>query len=277
MDALLTGGDRPSDTAFLGSAPPNPRLRLTRLCSPLNAVSLDAPEHGGFMDTRPQRPIQLLVSVARPQHAPEASGHGFLDILKALAAFISGVAWPLVVVTSLLVFRQPVHSLVAALADRVHAATKFSAGAISFEIQRIAEANGNPELGSLVSGLSAAAVERLLTTGNASHGIVGTWDTPTANLYSLPKEREMTTLRDLERKGLLKFSQPFEEWMARFNALLEPDSSVSGERVPYRAKRALNAEELKWLHSQSVSLTPLGRRALDLVVQTIVGSIERSK
>jgi hypothetical protein len=228
------------------------------------------------MDPHPPRPIQLVVSVTRAPQRAAPPTPSFLDIVRALTAFLAGVAWPIVVLAGLLLFRAPVRSLVTALGDRVNLATKFSAGSLSFEVQRTAEAIGNPELGSLVSGLSPGAVEKLLTLGNVSWVLVGSHTDP--NTFTLPSDREMSALRELESKGLAHLTRPLDEWMAILRTLpLQRDNSPVGERVVYRAKHALASEESKQLSAQSVSLTALGHHALDLVVQTIVGAIGRPR
>jgi hypothetical protein len=204
---------------------------------------------------------------------------GKRDALRYVAAvtdFLKAAAWPLIVLLAYVEFRGPLHQAVAVLPQKLSESQKVSVGSLSFEIERRATAIGDPELGSLIGGLSSSAIELMLRINrNQSSSMISYSDHTGQRTYHLPKEDEFIALAELERNRLLDAGVPLAEYRSFVSAALRRTGDAD-TREDYVARRSLSDAEEKRLWQAQYRLSDRGIRAVQLIVDAVTRELARA-
>ncbi len=93
-------------------------------------------------------------------------------------------------------FRSPLTKIADQLPEKVAEANKVTAGGLSFEIEKTAQKTGDPQLATLIGGLSRNAVEMLLRIGknNAPRPVAF----PSTDALLVPPSSEIFAMIELE-------------------------------------------------------------------------------
>jgi len=96
------------------------------------------------------------------------------------------------------------------------------------------------------------------------------------NIY-IPYEEQKNTLAELEKAGLITFTEPRDEF-DKFIAGLQLENThpdVKGSKS-YRATRPLTEEEKRRLRSEEYRLTDQGKKAYALIIEGVKQSLNKS-
>lgn len=132
-----------------------------------------------------------MLSVARRERESPSSSNTYAWIGLARAC-----VWPLFLLIVYVNFRQPINDSVRLLPQVIGSTSKVTIGSLALEINRTAEATGDPKLVAAIGRLSPEAVKELLSIGS----LTGSWIV----FNSRPNwERNRKPLVDLRDKELL--------------------------------------------------------------------------
>ncbi|MGB0064341.1 MAG: hypothetical protein WBP85_07830 [Terracidiphilus sp.] len=202
-----------------------------------------------------------------------------VELLKLALEYLKVLAWPLLIVGLLAVYRPPIKRLVKSLATKLEAADSLSIGSFSLEVQRRASDLGSPALARQIGQLSFDAVEALIRTPRSgSMCLVNVNDFGTPHEYGVPLGPELNGLRELVRRKLIVFSEPLEEFLSLLSSTgerREPNpSSESDDRTWYAAE----SDELdKRCSAISYSLTESGVMAVDAISKAVAAQLAGAK
>ncbi len=219
--------------------------------------------------------IPATITLVLPP-APEPISSSRLNVrhVEAFVSLMKVIIWPLVILFFFWMLYAPLIRMIGILPDKLLASTKVSVGSLSFEIQQSARAAGSPELAQLISGLSPLAIEQLLNTARSRQQLAGRGGEPQS--YTMPSAVEMGAVRELEKKGLLQFERPPDEFDRFLKSLpLDEDNVIGGERIWYRARRPLTSSEETELTDQVYYLTESGKRVFDLIIAAVSQELQQ--
>jgi hypothetical protein len=179
---------------------------------------------------------------------------------------LSALAWPVAVLALFYLLHPQLVPILEVIPKKLAESTTVSVGSLSLQIEKKAEASGTPELADLITGLSQAAVEKLLETGKSSFALVSNEDG--TDYYYLPLRADVAALRELARKRLLKFDVPWAEFETALAAANLAFGQGLGSEVQ-RVQRKLSAAQKALVTKQSYALSEKGERAFDLIVRSV--------
>ena len=219
-------------------------------------------------------PLNATITLITPKDLDKTSERLGIRYFETSVSLIKAIAWPFIVLLLFVILHEPIIKLIKLLPDRVAQSTKISVGSLSFEIQQAATASGNPELADLIGGLSTSAIEELLSLGKSFHRYVGSNDEE--QIYYIPNETIKRTLLELEKAGLLKFDMPMDEFDRFLNGLnLVRVNPNDVNDTGYKPTRPLSPDEKNKLKAQDYSLTPVGKRAFELITEVVAQNIKK--
>lgn len=233
---------------------------------PLQIISLDDLKN---------KLVVLATPAATANPAPaERTG---LKVFALSVSMVKGLAWPLLLIILVFLYHDSIRKTFDELPNLISHAQKLSVGGLSVEIETQALQKGGVGLAQVLNKLSPKDIEQLLLTGTHYIIIVGT--TQRTDEYTLPNPAVMESLGNLEKNGLVKFTNreghriSLQEFEAKFKALpwakqANQDKMGDSERVTFRLARPLSQDE-KFILQTEYSVTDLGKTAFDSVITAI--------
>jgi hypothetical protein len=203
-----------------------------------------------------------------------------LGFLEAVAGIIKTLTWPLVILFLFFQFRDPLGQIAQLLPTKLEQASKVSAGGLTLEIEKTARAAGNPELSRLIGGLSRRALEILLRTSRTeSSSLASTSQTEGEAMirYNLPSGQELEAMHELERKKLLDFGTPLDNWMSKLKRelVLQSGGGRSETYVASQGRNKLDENSAKLLWSAHYKHSELGAKAVELIIQSVSAELQK--
>jgi hypothetical protein len=206
----------------------------------------------------------ILIAFIMPEETKTTTFGNIVNLIKALA-------WPTLILYILLYYRQPISETLSLFPNLVRHASKFSAGGVTLEIEQVAQQSGNEQLAVALKGLSPPARKLLLQVGSSywaewSKGAPG----GPADYFS-PDRPE---LDELVKRKLFTFKEDqrtFELWVQTLGKITTSEDSNQRKRE-LRVSRPLTTEQQLRLTSQEFFLSPLGRKAYDVILDVVVNS-----
>ena len=213
------------------------------------------------------------------EKAPQSESAG-IKAFEIFTRLIGSLAWPLLILFVFLYLRGQVTQVLSALPKKLSESTKFSLGTLSFEAGQTANATGSADIAKVIEGLSANAVTILLEVGNSSSMFA--YSAPGQEEYWFPSKGIFDALNELEQKKMLTFKIPMTEYMkslagiALTPALQEARDELmnTNPQISYPAGRKLTQGDVEILQRQSYELTPAGKRAFRLIVDTVTKNLK---
>jgi hypothetical protein len=201
-----------------------------------------------------------------------------VEAIRGIFALLKALLWPSLVLLAGWCLYSPALKLIAELTAKIHEATSVQMGGLSLAVQQRAQAEGRFELAEKMGSLSREAVRMLLQAGELITTVrtSGQETTTTRHVRSicgtssegvkLPTAGEFEALRELERKGLVRFEP---QSSAAFEAFLRtapfsppwPASDADG----YSAPRDLMAK----CEREKYQLTKTGEEAVTVIIDVI--------
>lgn len=206
--------------------------------------------------------FDACVTLLTARETNQPSGRLSIKHLEVFVSFMKVMVWPALILILFLWLRGPITKTVEVLPERISKSTKLTVWNLSIEIQQAAQNSGHPELAEIIGELSPRAIETLLRIAKDKHGLVATGDGQ--SVYFLPTSEEMDALLELERKGLLRFELPPQDFNNFAQRLPWEINQQTGE---YRPTRPLTQAEKEKLLQQQYYLTDIGRTTFDLIIQ----------
>ena len=200
-----------------------------------------------------------------------------LEIAKLVIEAVRVLAWPVLIAILVILFFKPLREIAESFSLKFSEAHKVSIGSLSLEIEAKAREVGNPELGRQVGSLTPGAVEQLLRTPRSGDMIlVSTSDFQQKREYGVPNQDALSSLKELEKKGFLKFRQPLEHFLAELRKLDRSDTNRGdSERTWHISPFIAESEGDKRIRDQGYSLTDKGRQAVDTIVKAVASQLTR--
>jgi len=193
--------------------------------------------------------------------------------LKHVSEIAKAVAWPLIVVFSMLWLREPLFKIAEVLPEKIRSAEKLSIFAVTLEEKAAAE--GEPRIANAINSLSPKAIEKFLEIGRDNH-IALVQREPDADAYALPPEKELLALQELEAQDLVEaaYSDGRTEEPMRLTdivGVLSRQHNVRRIRVgnDYQTLIYPLPELIPKLQRYRYQLTEFGRKALDAISAAI--------
>ena len=205
-----------------------------------------------------------------------------IEITKLIVEVLRALAWPILFAAIVVAFHNPLRGVADGLAQKLSQANRVSIGSLSLEIEVKAKAIGDMEFARQIGNLSPEAVEALLLfPRNTNWTLLARADYKGKLLYGLPKN--ITTLRELEKKGFIEFKDLLEPFFAELNHLpkykFDPcdDDDMEGadDFTWYSPPFSVDSAEDKRLSGQSYSQTEVGRLAVDAIVRAVAAQLAR--
>lgn len=203
-----------------------------------------------------------------------------IKLLEAGARLIASLAWPLLILFVFLSLRHQITAVFSAIPTKLSESTKFAIGSLSFEMNQTAKQTGDPQLPKLIEELSANALTVLMVTGNSSKYFA--YAEPGDNEYFFPGKDTLDAMNELEKKKMLTFDVPMEQYMKSiadlgFDTRVKEsvDELVRGDpQMSYGAGRKLTGNDVKALQRQQYKLSASGKKAFRLVVDAVTKNLK---
>ena len=200
---------------------------------------------------------------------------GTTKILELIVESLRIIIWPFIVIILLFIYHEPVGILLDSLSSKFSEANRVSIGSLSFEIEKQLKKSVDHELVGLIGHLSPKAVESLLLTPRDSYiRLLSDYGDEDIEEVGLPNESEMSALRELEYKGLIKFSIDLDEFMGELMKLQMIDPTSVDQRVTFKKKRNTRKATMAFLLEQDYTLTEAGREASEAIIKAVVTLLE---
>jgi len=104
--------------------------------------------------------------------------------------------------------------------------------------------------------------------------LVGQGNRDGARVYTIPKESEIKSLLELERKGLIQCSERLADFVQFFHDLNMKAIEGAPDRDSFVPQQPLTAEQDKRLLHESYALTDLGRQADEAVLKAVGSQLQ---
>jgi hypothetical protein len=139
--------------------------------------------------------------------------------MNLMLEYAKALAWPLLIVGLLAVYRPPLGRLVDVVINKVESASEVKL--FAFELKDVTKELGLPDLGADLTGLSSTAIEYLMKLPNdeSSRLLTDRQGEPNAPIFKLPKQSELDTLAELEAAKLIVFATPLREYLRASNKI----------------------------------------------------------
>lgn len=197
----------------------------------------------------------------------EGKGGTFTNITQLVKA----LAWPVLILYVFLRFQGPLSETVDLLPDTLRHASKISAGGLTLEIEQKAQEKGN-DIANALRGLSTEARKLLLQVGDSywhkwgkdTHGDMVT--------YTASRTK---ALRELTQRKLMDYRPESHDTFDAWVRTLGPISTFESGGEPAERltpSRPLSSDEEKRLQDQQFYLSPLGKKAYNVILEVVVNS-----
>lgn len=211
-----------------------------------------------------------------------------IGYIERISVIIKSLVLPGIFIFIIIQFHEPLGKIAHMLPIKLDHANKVSAGGLSFEIEKSAKAEGNPELSKLINGLSRRALQILLETPvSSSKYNVETWRVLAGTAitngeamihYEIPSESEINAFKELESAHLLVFNRPIDQWISDVDKILKLsyhsenfDSYVTENGQPEVDKEGMQLlESFKYKHSH------LGKKAVNMIIHSVSNELHNS-
>jgi hypothetical protein len=192
--------------------------------------------------------------------------------LEVWALFLKAILWPVIIAFLLIFFRAPVSDLVNQLPAALSRSDELSFAGLTVKLKQAANAQGNPELADLIGNLSPRAVETLMRMDAREAGFISS--SPDNTTFYIPAPDDIGAYLELEKAGLVKFTQPLAEFVTFFKSLgLKPNDSVP---PGYQTTGPLQSSDVNHLARFSYKLTDKGAKAKNLIIDVITPLLKKS-
>lgn len=229
----------------------------------------------------PDRQAGMPATVNLTLAPRERSGNGPAPLVrtKLTLDYLKVLAWPILIVSLLVAYRPPLSRMAESLASKLDKADTVKIGSFSLEVQERARDLGHPELGREIGQLSFDAIEELVRTPRTGDMILlSTNEHVSPPEYGLPPDAELAGLLELEKKGLIAFTEPIDEFLGslrRVGQTLKRDSTARSEDRQWFLVQSADAELTRRLRHQGYRLTEAGRRAVEAISKAVAAQLAR--
>lgn len=203
-----------------------------------------------------------------------------LETSKLVLEYLRVLAWPLIIVGLIAVYRPPLGRMIDSLATKLEAANKVTIGSLSLEIQERARQLGSLELAEDLEELSPDAVAVLMRTPRDGRMILMSTNSERPDEFGAPSQNELEALGELEAKGLISFDEPLGDFMDYLEShadRLEPyETWGSDERDWYEISPSPSVDRSR-IRQQGYELTERGREAVEAITQALAAELARSR
>lgn len=223
--------------------------------------------------------IELIGAVYNPGKVRTGTENVMVDFLKLALEYLKVLAWPLLIVGLLAVYRPPIKRLIASLASKLEAAHSLTIGSFSLEVQRRASDLGSPKLARQIGQLSFNAIESLVLTprsGTMALVNVNDFGAPQGlpNEYGIPLQPELNGLRELVRRDLIVFSEPLDGYLSFLSSTGERREKNPTVESDDRTWYASEDEDLdKRSRAISYGLTESGLKAVKAISKAVAAQL----
>lgn len=197
-----------------------------------------------------------------------------LKLFEALTNFIKAAAWPLIAIAVFLEFRQPIREAVAVIPKKMSESQKLTVGSLSIEIEKRANAVGDPELATLIDGLSPQAIELMLRLKREGTSVASSSGGDEPSIYYFPKAEEYLTLKELDLKHLIDPGVDLTEYRKFVETKLRLMGD-SGNRDNYQPRRPLTPEEKHEIWKAQYRLSERGAKAVQLIISAVSRELQK--
>lgn len=213
-------------------------------------------------NTEALQPTKTVEDAEKPVASKSSMFGNINDLIKALI-------WPVLILYVLLRYQSPISDTIDLLPNLIKHATKFSAGGVTLEIEQRAQESGNENLAIALKGLSPEARKLLLQVGDSywtewGKGVQGEYLT-----------YRQTALNELVERKLVDFRPEghgaFQKWIQGLGSISSTDGDATAPKM-LRPNRTLSQEEEKRLLNEQFFLSPLGKKAYDVILDVVVHS-----
>ncbi|HBR2043231.1 TPA: hypothetical protein L9M98_004671 [Klebsiella pneumoniae] len=208
----------------------------------------------------------------------------FIDILKILLG-----GWPAFGFIFLILFYFPLKDALNAIPAKVNSATEIGVMGISLKstIQKEAEKLGSGYLSGAIPNLSTAEIKNLLLQTQSGYGGL---ITTTANVNArdlttavyLPTKETIDAFIELKRKGLLELNGDWKDTSDETYEIIEkfksnhPGTKKPGESSAEERWSLSKPDTIHDLPSLTWHITPLGKKAIEIIVQSVAKELNPS-
>jgi hypothetical protein len=194
------------------------------------------------------------------------------SVFANVVNLIKALAWPLIVAYVLIQFSKPLSDTVNLLPDLIGHANKLSAGGVTLEIERQAQASGNASLAKALKGLTPDARKLLLQIGQSDWILWYKSVGQDAVQFSSLIDRR--TLDELKERSLITYREDpsdFERFVQSLGTVTTATQNGSLS-LTLKASKPLTPDQEKRLLNQGVKLSPLGLTAYSVILDVVVHS-----
>lgn len=198
-----------------------------------------------------------------------------LDTPRLILEYVRVLAWPLILVAVLAVYRPPLGRMLTSLSDKFENANKVSMGSFSIEVAEQAKEVGSRELAADIGQLSASAVATLMATPReGTMMLISEFERDGEREIGLPNDSELNAMRELAEKDLLVFAEPLTEFVNYVRTLpTRPyDPAFKSEREWYTVPPE---GDIGRLRRQDYRLTERGRAATEAITRAVAAQLAR--
>ncbi len=207
-------------------------------------------------------------------------GNPTIAYLTMSLEYLKSLAWPLIFVGVLAVYRPPLGRLLDSLIAKLESAKSVKIGSLSFEVEHQARGLGRPELGREIGQLSFDAIDSLVRTPRVGvMMLMSAFDRVTPHEFGLPGDAELAALRELAKKQLIDFSAPLDPFLHELRA--------NGELKVKERNGELRSSERKWYavenpqmemkcRQMGYSLTEGGLKAVIAISKAVAAQLSNS-
>lgn len=191
--------------------------------------------------------------------------------IKSLTELSSALAWPLVLLVLIVVFRKELKSIAGNTPALFRRAREIKVGPLELALEKQAMTAGHPEIVSALKGISSTSLKEFLRlrgrsewSGLVSHGS----DRYDVEYYSSPGNSKLQCLAELEKRELLRFNNlTLEDFVAFFKGL-EHTIEMPDQSIRVNAS-VLAPADLDKVTDQMYEVTQLGETARQIIFDTI--------
>lgn len=197
-----------------------------------------------------------------------------LEVFEAITNFIKAAAWPVLAIVIFFEFRQPIREAVAVIPKKMSESQKLTVGSLSIEIEKRANAVGDPELATLIDGLSPQAIELLLRLRRDGSSLASSSGGAEPERYYFPKPDEYIALTELYTKQLIEPGVDLAKYRAYIATILQL-TDESGDRETYQPKRPLTDNEKREIWRAQYRLSERGAKAVQLIISAVSRELQK--
>jgi hypothetical protein len=219
-----------------------------------------------------------VVSSPPPAHDASVSRPAF-ERAKLVLDYVRALAWPLVLLILLAVYRPPLGRMAQSVAAKIESADKLSVGSFSVEVAEQARAVGNASLATSIGSLSTLAVEELMRTPRDGVMILVSTSSSEARLeFGLPSEERYAALTELVEKGFLSWRLAPTTFDRLVERVLTPSPTSRNQRGEQRRwlvpMGALSSADSSSIARQGYELTDTGRKAAEAITLAVAAQLK---